>query len=825
MPYTYANLKSELQPLLWPQGEAENLILPHNKFFTEALIEIQRWADCYQYNNSQLYRACSRFYTCGLNVMEAPGALVQGSIANTIRRLSVIDQIDPATQLESASAPDQWCSRIYYKQVPHCELLKYQQQVASCSSCGGNANFSGLFGFPSGSCQKGNFPDPTDAGYLSAPGLPLGHHYQPQTSTDSRWGRSRHGVWSLERGRIYIAPWLQSTETVIVEWDGIKDTWDDLDLVVDNAQLKRAVRYYVLWNHLKDYERDDAAAAQAEKDWIMALRGLMRDCREETRVRGCEGSNARQADITIDGEPTPATLQSPGNGATGDNVPGCPDIEAPEFDPPSGAIVSYPTWVTITSATAGAEIYFTTDGSEPTRASYRYTLPFRLSSGYNITAKAFLGECPSPENASDYIDAARIAITAPDLDVLCTTTDRAGKWFVFTPDGSPDINWQLVFEFAEGSVVKQLEMYETDENGLWTSGRSWATQYEIFPVERLGAGFNSYPLVLDDGGQINSAYTSNLNEAGDGPHVWELFGESVGVASSGKFYKLIIELTNGQKFYATHKIDCDPPDDTCADVVVEGGEFSVAVTVGSEIGSDGATVPAFTVTLTWIASGEDWILGNVEAVSSNGGVVTPDMGALVPGGLYQPGDRVDLSQISVNGIIGSGVCVTMPPLTPPDPPPPTTTPGTTTTTTTEAQDPCTSIPVSMSCTLVSSVGACDYFEGYNLLVTRVLSNGFYRYEGNIVIQFPDCPSPGSGTDVSASISIVKDNPAHPGMWFFTLTFLEATPSGCTSVEGECGSSADCSAPYQYSDPLSPSYYPFVNDLSGCGIGTFILELI
>lgn len=794
MPYTYANLKSELQPLLWPQGEAENLILPHNKFFTEALIEIQRWADCYQYNNSQLYRACSRFYTCGLNVMEAPGALVAGSIANTIRRLSVIDQIDPATRLESAAAPDQWCSRIYYKQVPHCELLKYQQQVASCSSCGGNANFSGLFGFPGASCQKGNFPTPTDAEYLADPGLPLGHHYQPQASTDSRWGRSRHGVWSLERGRIYIAPWLQSTETVIVEWDGIKDIWDDLDIVVDNAQLKRAVRYYVLWNHLKDYERDDVAAAQAEKDWIMALRGLMRDCREETRVRGCEGSNARQADITIDGEPTPATLQPPGNGATGDNVPGCPDIEAPEFDPPAGAIVSYPTWVTITSATAGAEIYFTTDGSEPTRASYRYEVPFRLASGYNITAKAFLGVCPSPENSSDYIDAATIAVTAPDLDVLCTTTDRAGKWFIFTPDGSADINWRLEFAFAEGSIVKQLEMYETDDDGLWTSGRSWATQYEIYPLERSGAAFQSYPLVLDDGGQINNAYTANLNEPGDGPHLWDLFGESVGVASNGKFYKLIIELTNGQKFYVTHKIECDTDDATgCIELVESGGEVTYSFNIGTKLGSDGTIVPAVVVTGTWVVFVLDnqWILGQVSAVGADGRSVTLD--GFVAGVKYAPGDVVVLSEVSANGILGDGGCVVLPAL----PPVTTTTPGTTTegttTTGTTSANPCDATPCTQS--VLFKYLLPDGTVDFSLQLDYKDALGICYYEA----AYTDPNNP--GVDYSMQLTYI-DSPLDPhyGEWFLYDTMpshanyygsfgIGACPYGCYAYYGGGGGCA------------------------------------
>lgn len=704
MPYTYANLKSELQPLLWPQGEAENLILPHNKFFTEALIEIQRWADCYQYNNSQLYRACSRFYTCGLNVMEAPGALVAGSIANTIRRLSVIDQIDPATQLESAAAPDQWCSRIYYKQVPHCELLKYQQKVAACISCGGgNANFSGLFGFPGASCQKGNFPTPTDAEYLADPGLPLGHHYQPQASTDSRYGRSKHGVWSLERGRIYIAPWLQSTETVIVEWDGIKADWDALDIVVDNAQLKRAVRYYVLWNHLKDYERDDVAAAQAEKDWIMALRGLMRDCREETRVRGCEGSNARQADIRINGdpEPIPATLQYPGNGGSaggggsnpggaGGGVPGCAPVEAPEFDPPSGAIVTYPTWVTITSATEGAEIYFTTDGSEPTRNSFRYTVPFQLASGFNINAVAFMGQCPSPENSSDYVSAQDYLNppddptktgSAPVLTVLCTDTDRAGRWYVFTPDGSKDINWRLEFAFNAGSTVKRLEMYETDENGVWSTGRAWSTQYLI------NGNFATFPLVLDDGGQINSAYTTNLNEPGEDPHTWDMFGESVGRPSTGSHYKLIIFLEDGTKFYTTHSIACEdePPEEGCTQLESnDQGEVTYTFNIGTKLGPDGTIVPAVVVTGTWVVFVLDgqWILGQVDAVSSDGKSVSLSSVGFTPGTKYAPGDVVVLSGVSSNGVVGEGGCVVLPEL------PPTTTTGGTTTTGTTAPASC-----------------------------------------------------------------------------------------------------------------------------------------
>ena len=613
MPYTFAQLKAEISPLLWPQGEAENLVAAHNKFFIEALLEIQRWANCFQHNNTQLYRACSRYYKCGVNVMDGPSSESSRSIANSIQRLSVIDQLDPVTRRESASAPDEWCSQIFYEQVGYSKILKYQQQVESCSSCGGFANFTGIFGFNTGNFCKGNFPTPDDAEYLSSPALPMGHHYQPQASTNSPRGRANRGVWALERGRIYIAPWLQNTETVIVEWNGIKSEWEDLDIVDDNPQLKRAVRYYVAWNHAKDYDRDDVAAAAAEKSWRMALSQLMRDCREEGRVRsngidgisdgvgdsdgnggGASGSGAHMADVLVDSgggarRPAPATFQNqlvvdPGND-------GCPDVATPMFDPPSGEIVTYPIFTVITSATAGAAIYYTTNGTTPTRASQLYTFPLEIESGTQVNAKAFLGECPSFENSTNYLDAVDFSKIAPVLSVLCTDTDRAGPWYVFHPDGSKDINWNVFFELNDGAVVKRLELYETDENGIWISGRCWATDYTIFPLGR--GAFASYPLVIDHLGlQLETVYKTNLNQSFPGPNSWDLFGESVGVPVSGSHYKLIIFLTDGTSFYTTHSLTCDPP---CVPEPVLITASNLVVDIVAPVGSE--TCPCYTFNL------------------------------------------------------------------------------------------------------------------------------------------------------------------------------------------------------------------------------------
>ena len=566
--------------MLWPAGldEQENLIVAHDKMFVESLVEIQRWVPCLQYNNTQLFRACSRFYVCGLNVMEQPVSQTPlRSIANTIQRLWVIDKVDPTTHLESASAPDDWCSRIEYHQVEYCEILKYQQRVAGCSTCGGFANFSGIFGYPACDCQKGDYPVPDDAEYLSSPGLPMGHHYQPQASTDStrRYPRAKRGVWALHNGRIYVAPWLQSTETVVVEWNGIKNLWDDVDLVENSAQLKRTVRYYLAWNQAKDYDRDTMAAANAERDYRDALRWMMRDCREENAVRRCgggtgdnngsasgSGGGSRMADIPLASqggpagqvEPVKATLQQEVQ-----EVAQCPDVEQPGIYPPFNAIVTYPIRVVLTVVTPGSVIHYTTDGTTPTLASPTYTGPFDLQAGKDVYAIAFLGQCPSEAAMSLYRDASDPDIVGPDglapvLTTLCTTTDRAGQWGVFNPNGKPDINWKLNFKFADGSIIKRLELYETDAVGEWTTGRAWATKLVI------QGSFQSYPVVIDNAvGQINLAYTDNLNQVGSVEQDWFLFGEEAGVPASGSYYRLEIILANGDIFYGHSTITCEPP--------------------------------------------------------------------------------------------------------------------------------------------------------------------------------------------------------------------------------------------------------------------------
>lgn len=149
-------------------------------------------------------------------------------------------------------------------------------------------------------CNKPLFP-PTDAGVPAGlPPLPFGFHYA-QTSTDRvtadgthKW-RARAGMWAKDRGNIYVAPWIQSTETIIVVWDGIKRSWQDDEEIDDDPLLSQAIEEYVRWRHEDKYGHDAEEASRAGGAFALAKQALIHQCREETRARECEPSYARSS--------------------------------------------------------------------------------------------------------------------------------------------------------------------------------------------------------------------------------------------------------------------------------------------------------------------------------------------------------------------------------------------------------------------------------------------------------------------------------------------------------------------------------------------------
>ncbi|HSS96518.1 MAG TPA: DUF5977 domain-containing protein, partial [Terriglobales bacterium] len=191
---------------------------------------------------------------------------------------------------------DDWCSEIEYRQIEAHNVQNYFNRIRRT---GCFLDIGAFLARP----DVGIHPLPTrpavatDLGLPPGlPSLPLGNHYA-QTSTDKK-KRSQMGLWAMERGKIYILPWIQSTEKIVIKWDGIKREWSDEDLIDPDPLLKRAIVEYVRWDHLTFYEKDYDAAGKAREALDMARQDLWKQCRDETMIRGKEVSLARTAVTT-----------------------------------------------------------------------------------------------------------------------------------------------------------------------------------------------------------------------------------------------------------------------------------------------------------------------------------------------------------------------------------------------------------------------------------------------------------------------------------------------------------------------------------------------
>ncbi|WP_294430205.1 chitobiase/beta-hexosaminidase C-terminal domain-containing protein [uncultured Treponema sp.] len=93
-------------------------------------------------------------------------------------------------------------------------------------------------------------------------------------------------------------------------------------------------------------------------------------------------------------------------------------VYAPDFSVASGSSVNSGTTVTLTCKTAGAAIYYTTDGNTPTSASTAYTTPITLTADVTIKAIAI-----SDGNSSEVSSASYTVLAAGVTPVVKATLD------------------------------------------------------------------------------------------------------------------------------------------------------------------------------------------------------------------------------------------------------------------------------------------------------------------------------------------------------------------------------------------------------------------
>lgn len=263
---TFAQFKARVLAASFPLGVPENLTF--DDYVVSGLIEAQRWIPCFKYRHDDVTPACNTFWHCGTTVITAP----RGRILR-------------AYTVERGENGEDWCHPVVLNPVSIGTLRRWQA------------------GF------KGRWDPELYEAPASGRNLPMGFD-TPTASSDAVSGRALTGVYALDPTacRLYVAPWLQTTESLVVEWQGIKREWKDADLVTDDPDFVRLISAFVDREYGRKWSSPDLATR--ERVWAETLADMMATCEEDTKLHG-EPRSVEETELATYGAyvaPTTATV-------------------------------------------------------------------------------------------------------------------------------------------------------------------------------------------------------------------------------------------------------------------------------------------------------------------------------------------------------------------------------------------------------------------------------------------------------------------------------------------------------------------------------------
>lgn len=278
---SFKSLKDEIRQAIWPSGEQENLITAHDQMFIEGMGQIQKWVTQEQQVNCNVIRFCKTYHKMGMTVVPAPKGIV-------MRVYTVCD--------------DDWNRPVYFYPRPWPEPEEWSKRLRGqyFPLYRGKERLPVGFQYaePWHDLKHGLFSDgDIDPDDLSsqAPVPPGVTPYQPPVSQKKhdhhRFERAKHGIYSIHDKNIYLAPWIQSKEMVVVEWYGIKTSseWTDDDLISDAVDMRNTLKLWVQFAHERDYGEMDMAKEYHNSEgtgmFDEALADMMWQNREETKHR------------------------------------------------------------------------------------------------------------------------------------------------------------------------------------------------------------------------------------------------------------------------------------------------------------------------------------------------------------------------------------------------------------------------------------------------------------------------------------------------------------------------------------------------------------
>lgn len=194
------------------------------------------------------------------------------------------------------------------------------------------------------------------------------------------------------------------------------------------------------------------------------------------------------------------------------------------YDPAGGLFVDAQADVRIDSTVAGSEIYFTLDGSDPTRADRKYKGPFKLERSAVVKAKAFKGDTLSSNASTGFYQ-------------VVQTGEGNGVHFEYF-EGEDD--WRFLPQFETMKPTHSGTVHRFRIGDISQTDRNYGIRYTAW-LQIDTEGEYKFYIVSDDGSKIYVDDTLVAdNDGGHGPK--ERAGK---ISLTPGRHKITVEYFNG----------------------------------------------------------------------------------------------------------------------------------------------------------------------------------------------------------------------------------------------------------------------------------------
>ena len=186
-------------------------------------------------------------------------------------------------------------------------------------------------------------------------------------------------------------------------------------------------------------------------------------------------------------------------------------VAAPSFDPAGDTYTSAQN-VTISCATEGATIYYTTDGNDPTESSIKYSSAISITtSGTVLKAKAFKGEDASSVATATYY----IKPNAPTITggANVTITGDDGLTFYYTTNGDNPTNSST--EYTEAFTTEDCTIKAIAYDTYGNSSAVTSLKYKYMPLAPKNINSGYFVKVTDASDLENGDAILIVNETGN----------------------------------------------------------------------------------------------------------------------------------------------------------------------------------------------------------------------------------------------------------------------------------------------------------------------